>query len=67
MNLRLLNNENKIEFFSDNSEPLINTKLKNLPEEQLVLAIDGLAMICTYLYYGIGTPNSHLSNAPNAK
>jgi len=67
MNLRLLNNDNRIDFLSDNNEPLINTKLKNLPEEHLVLAIDGLAMICTYMNYGISTPNSRLSMGPNAK
>lgn len=32
-----------------------------------MLAVDGLAMICTYMYYGIGSPNSHLSNVPNMK
>lgn len=67
LGLKLLNNDQQMEITEDTIDSKANTNLKNLPEEQLMLAVDGLAMICTYLYYGIGTPNSHLSNAPNAK
>lgn len=67
LSLKLLHHDPRVEFFSDNCQPLVNTKLQNLPEEHYVLAIDGLSMICAYLYFGIGTPNSHLSMTPNAK
>lgn len=72
LNLKLLNKDShgEVELFSEigvSEMCRINSNLKNLTEEQVMLAVDGLAMICTYLYFGLGTPNSHLSNAPNAK
>lgn len=59
-------NEKGPDFGSESLESQINSSWNN-PPQQWGFAVDGLAMVCAYLYHGIGTLNSNLSTVPNQK
>lgn len=49
------------------SESLESQIYPSPPQQELGFEVDGLAMVCAYLYHSIGTLNSNLSTVPNQK
>lgn len=59
-------NEKMSDLASDTYDSQINSSVGGAQQNQN-FPVDGLAMVCAYLYHGIGTLNSNLSTVPNQK